>query len=118
MERLSMRKIKQVLRLRFEQGASNRRIAASTHISRASVADYLRRLQQSGRVWPLSDSVSKFEQQRFPPTVKIPASQRPVPDWQTVYQALKNTKKPYNPVFIMAGGQDQPLSWLPVQLVV
>ena len=32
MERLSMRKIKQVLRLHFEQAASNRRIAMSTHI--------------------------------------------------------------------------------------
>jgi len=94
MERLSMRKIKQVLRLHFEQGASNRRIATSTHISRASVAEYLRRFQQSGLVWPLPDSLSdtKLEQQLFPPAVNIPASQRPVPDWQTVYQDLKNTK--------------------------
>ena len=71
MERLSMRKIKQVLRLHFEQGASNRRIATSTHISRASVAEYLRRFQQSGLVWPLPDSLSdtKLEQQLFPPAV-------------------------------------------------
>ena len=94
MERLSMRKIKQVLRRHFEQGASNRRIATSTHISRASVAEYLRRFQQSGLVWPLPDSLSdtKLEQLLFPPAVNIPASQRPVPDWQTVYQDLKNIK--------------------------
>tara|TARA_B100000959_G_C14966331_1_gene617892 strand:- start:878 stop:2419 length:1542 start_codon:yes stop_codon:yes gene_type:complete len=94
MERLSMRKIKQVLRLHFEQGASNRRIATSTHISRASVAEYLRRFDESELTWPLSDSLSdtKLEQQLFPPASNIPASQRPVPDWQMVYQDLKNTK--------------------------
>ena len=94
MERLSMRKIKQVLRLHFEQAASNRRIATSTHISRASVAEYLRRFQQSELTWPLPRTLSdtKLEQMLFPPAVNIPASQRPLPDWPMVYEELKNKK--------------------------
>jgi hypothetical protein len=46
--RLSMRKIRDVLRLKFEGGQTNRRIARSCHISRPSVAHYLLRFQEAG----------------------------------------------------------------------
>jgi hypothetical protein len=55
-ERLSMRKIREVLRLKFEVGLANRQIARSCAINHSTVADYLRRAQASGLgCWPLPD---------------------------------------------------------------
>ena len=48
MERLSMRKIREVLRLRFEVGLSARQVAASVRIARSSVGEYERRLAAAG----------------------------------------------------------------------
>ena len=47
-----MRKIREVLRLKFDGGQTNRRIARSCHMSRPSVADYLLRFQEAGLTWP------------------------------------------------------------------
>ena len=52
-ERLSMRKIREILRLKWEQGLSNRKIAESCVVSRSSVSDYLRRAEAAGLSWPL-----------------------------------------------------------------
>ena len=40
-ERVTMRRIKELLRLKFEHGLTNRQIARSCDVSRATVADYL-----------------------------------------------------------------------------
>ena len=47
-KRLSMRKIKEVLRLKWGNGMSNRRIAASSGIGRPTVSEYLRRAEEPG----------------------------------------------------------------------
>ena len=52
-ERLSMRKIREILRLKWEQGLSHRKIAESCVVSRSSVSDYLRRAEAAGLSWPL-----------------------------------------------------------------
>ncbi len=54
-ERLSMRKIKEILRLKWASGLSNRKIAHSCGIARPTVNEYLRRAEQAGLSWPLSD---------------------------------------------------------------
>jgi len=46
--RLSMRKIKEVLRLKWEHGCSNKQIARSCNIARSTVRDYLRRAELAG----------------------------------------------------------------------
>lgn len=46
--RLSVRKIREVLRLKFDGGQTNRRIARSCHISRPAVADCLLRFEEAG----------------------------------------------------------------------
>ena len=48
-----MRKIREVLRLKFELDLSVRQISMSTQVSRPSVTDYLRRFAMSGLSWPL-----------------------------------------------------------------
>ena len=44
-ERLSMRRIRDLLRLKFENGLSSRLIAASLGISKGAVSGYLQRAQ-------------------------------------------------------------------------
>ncbi len=50
--RLSMRKIKEILRLKFDGEQSNRSIAVSCSISLSTVADYLLRAKAAGLSWP------------------------------------------------------------------
>ena len=61
MERLSMRMIREVLRLKFECGLSDRKIAKSTGIARSSIGDYVRRFHDSGLVWPLSAALKDLD---------------------------------------------------------
>lgn len=46
--RLNMRRIRDVLRLKFGQGLSERQIAASLGLGKGSVGGYVRRAQQAG----------------------------------------------------------------------
>ena len=57
-ERLSMRKIREILRLKFECGLTNRQIAKSCSVARSTVADYLLRARSAGLTWPLPDHIS------------------------------------------------------------
>ncbi len=50
-ERLSMRKIREVLRLRYELGRSNREIARSCDIGSSTVSDYIKRAGMAGLTW-------------------------------------------------------------------
>src|ERR671936_1966518 len=52
-QRLAMRQVYEVLRLKWDQGLSDRKIAHSLGISRPAVADYVRRAQAAGLSWPL-----------------------------------------------------------------
>ena len=57
-KRLSMRKIRVVLRLKWAVGMSNRRIAASCGVSRPTVSECLRRAESAGLSWPLRTDMS------------------------------------------------------------
>ncbi|WP_093036279.1 IS21 family transposase [Thiocapsa roseopersicina] len=91
MERLSMRKIREYLRLRFEGGLSHRQIAASLQVSRSSVGEYERRFAAAGLTWPLPEALSDRELERrlFPPPPAVPADTRVVPDWAAVHRELR-----------------------------
>jgi len=51
-ERLSLRKIREVLRLKHEVGLSNRAIARACRVSNSTVGDYLERAQAAELAWP------------------------------------------------------------------
>ena len=63
-----MRKIKEVLRLKWSKNLSNRRIASSCGIARPTVSDYLRRAESAGLSWPLPADLddSRLERLLFP----------------------------------------------------
>jgi transposase len=90
-ERLSMRKIRELLRLRWEQHLPQRRISQSLGLSQGSVSDYLNRARRAGLTWPLPEALddARLEALLFPPTPDVPSDQRPVPDWATVHRDLR-----------------------------
>jgi len=60
-ERISMRKLKEIMRLKFEAKLSNRQIAGSINISPGTVCRYLQLLQKAEIIWPLPDDLSEDE---------------------------------------------------------
>ena len=86
-----MRKIKEVLRLKFELDLSERQISKSTQISRSTIGDYLRRFAMSGLSWPLPTELADadIDAQLFPPKPSLPDSLRSVPDWARVNQEMR-----------------------------
>jgi transposase len=86
-----MRKIKEVLRLKWERGLSNRQIAAACGVSRPTVSEYLRRLAEAGLNWPLPEDLgeARLEQMLFPPPPDLPAQVRGIPDWKQIHDELK-----------------------------
>ena len=51
--RITMRKIREILRLKWEQGLSHRQIAESCQVARPTVTEYLERATAVGLSWPL-----------------------------------------------------------------
>lgn len=90
-EHLTMHKIKEVLRLRFEQGLSYRDIAASCRIAIGTAHDYLGRAGAAGLSWPVPNDLSddELEQRLFPPHVEDAATAPRVPNWQDVSRELR-----------------------------
>jgi hypothetical protein len=90
-ERLSMRKIREVLRLRLGHGLSERLIGQSLGLSARAVNGYLSRTRRAGIGWPLAESLTDERQEALlflsPPDV--PADQRPIPDWSSVHRELR-----------------------------
>jgi len=87
-----MRKIKEVLRLKWAQGLSNRRIAAVCGIGRPTVGEYLRRATEAGLSWPLPVDLddARLERLLFPPPPDLPIEARGIPDWAQTRQELKH----------------------------
>ena len=86
-----MRKIKEVLRLKWERGLSNRQIAAICGISRPTVGEYLRRAAEAGLAWPLPEGLNEpqLEQRLFPSPPDLPAQARGIPDWHQIHNELR-----------------------------
>ena len=92
-ERLSMRKITEVLRLEAA-GYSNRSIGRSVGGSHSTVREYRARAQAAGLTWPLSPEWTEAELERrlFPPPVPSNVA-RPLPDWSVVHEELKARRR-------------------------
>jgi len=90
-QRLSMRRIREVLRLRH-QGLTERVIARMIGVSNGVVHGYVRRARLSGLTWPLPDGLDdeSLELLLFPvPTAASPSDRRPAPDWIYVEKELR-----------------------------
>jgi transposase len=92
-ERLSMRRIRDLLRLKFENGLSSRVIAASLGISKGAVGEYLRRARAAGLAWPLPEEMTDtaLERRLFPTAPDVAAIGRSEPNWAYVDRELRRT---------------------------
>jgi len=92
-ERLSMRKVTEVLRLKWGCGLSNRAIARSCRISHSTVNEYLKRAEVAGVKWPLSNEWEEGEVYRllFPEkeAETVVRDPKPMPDWEEVHRELQ-----------------------------
>jgi transposase len=90
-----MRKIKEILRLKFNCGISEREISRSCQISRSTVADYLRRATAAGLNWGEAQALPQIQlEERLFPNEHIPSSvQRPPPDCEYIYNQLRTYRK-------------------------
>ncbi len=90
-ERLSLRTIREILRLKYENNLSNRAIARACRVSNSTVGDYLVRAERAGVKWPLAENCSESEmyEKLFPGEEKTAAiSERPIPNWEEIYREL------------------------------
>jgi hypothetical protein len=90
-ERLSMRKIREVLRLRLGHGLPQRAVAQSLRLSQGAVHGYMARARRAGLGWPLPEGLddAELETRLYPPPPAIAGEQRPVPDWAVVHRELR-----------------------------
>lgn len=90
-----MRKVKEVLRLKYSCNLSERGIARSCRISRSTVADYIRRAIIAGIQWPEATALTEDQlvQRLFPEKLSPNTISRPLPDFEDIYKELRTYRK-------------------------
>jgi hypothetical protein len=89
--RLLMRKLRDLLRLKYEAGLSHRAIARACSIGVSTVSVHLKRVIAAGLRWPLPADLDDAapEARLFASPDVVPAGPRPLPDWRAVHRELK-----------------------------
>ena len=90
-KRISMRKIKEILRLNHH-GLSNQQIGRISGICHTTVSNYLAWLDRTSLKWPLPDDLSEADLERRlfpPPKPRKLARKREVPDWEDIHLELR-----------------------------
>jgi transposase len=88
-ERLSMRKVREVLRLKHALGMSYRKISEATGVGKTQAAEYVRRAEAAGIAWPVPAGIDDADLDRrlFPSPAEVP--KRAEPDWSAIQRELK-----------------------------
>jgi len=88
-----MRKVKEVLRLRFELGFGQRQIARSCGMGLSTVHEYLERVAAAGVGWPLPEGLGEeeLEGKLFgnQPVPGRAVQSRPQPEWKAIHERLQ-----------------------------
>lgn len=86
-----MRRIREVLRLKYECGLTNRQIATTQQVGRVTVAEYLHRAEEAGLRWPLPEGLDDTELERrlFRLPLVETTGRRAQPDWPRVHAELR-----------------------------
>lgn len=88
--RLPMRKIKEILRLRHENGLSLRKIGICCNLNSSTVSDYLARAKIAGISWPIPDDMDDetLENLLFPKNLSAKRIVKE-PDFHAIHQELR-----------------------------
>ena len=89
-KRVTMRKIREVLRLKFDLQFSDRDTGRSVKVARSTVQEYVKRAQQSGLTWPLPAELTdlQLEVLLFQKPDEVANRARHEPDWAYIDREL------------------------------
>src|SRR5271165_3993504 len=89
--RMSMRKIREVLRLTHELGLSVRQVREATGVGKTAVCEYVNRARVIGITWPIPPEISdaELELRLFTAAGFHEGPTKPLPDWTKVHEELK-----------------------------
>jgi transposase len=89
-----MRKIKEVIRLKWQNACTNKQIAKSCNIARSTVREYLRRAQDTGLRWPLDPELddTDLENLLFPVRKAGECPERQMPSMEYLFQEMKRKR--------------------------
>ena len=91
-ERVAMRQVREIIRLKFSAGISTREIARRLGIAASTVRETLRRFEGAGLGWPLPDGMSDGDLEAALYAnhgTKRGHRRHAEPDWPTVHRELK-----------------------------
>ncbi len=90
-KRLQMRKLREILRLKYERRMGHRAIARACGVGLGTISEYVRRARREGLSWPLPSELDdrSLEATLFP--VAEPNRERISPDAARIHQELKRT---------------------------
>lgn len=90
-KRLSMRKVEDVLRLKWGAGLSVRQIAKALGIGRATVSEYIARAEAAGLSWPLPEGMDAAELERrlFKQAGRPAKHAHAQPDFSAVHREMR-----------------------------
>ena len=90
MKRLTMRKIREALRL-HASGLSTRKIATSLGVGQSTANEYLKRIERAALTWPLAAEMTDAELEAllFHPVGGTSRLVEAQPDWPTIHRELK-----------------------------
>ena len=110
-ERLSMRKIKEILRLRFDCHLSERKISQSCSVARSTVAKYINGAISAQLSWPLPEHLNDTQIYNliFKNISKTPAHKRNMPKMEYIHNELKKKR---HPSAAMVRVQTKPSRWV------
>lgn len=86
-----MRKIKEILRLCWENGLSARQAALSCGVGRTTIKEYLDRAEKAGLSWPLPEGLDEasLENLLFASTIPLDVPKRNMPPFDYLHKELK-----------------------------
>jgi transposase len=86
-----MRKIEEILRLKYAKGLSHRAIAQSCAVSAGTVSDYVTRAKAAGISWPLPKGMSAAELEAllFPSYKAATEREMPMPKWAEIHKEMR-----------------------------
>lgn len=87
--RLSMRKTREILRLRWALGLPARQVARSVRCSSSTVSDCVARAQVAGLRWPLPDELDDERLEALLYGRSSAPRARPLPQWATIHKELR-----------------------------
>jgi len=94
-ERVTMRKIREILRLVWSCDLSRRDAARTCAVGKSTVNDIINRAIATGLSWPLPFDLDDdaLEQRLYPPAVSPVSRKLAQPDWQSLHDELIKHKK-------------------------